>query len=155
MDNNVFFRLKNERLRLGLGQSDVANATDVSLKTVQRWEKEIAIPSDKLALLVNLGVDAQYIVTGRRSSNSLSLDDVFLLEKIRQAGLETRNKILMLLLGGKEISTNGVVNQNNVVHGQQAGSNNEQVNNFGTTTQNSAVKVKKMRKGTVVGIKNN
>ncbi len=79
MDNNVFFRLKNERLRLGLGQSDVANATDVSLKTVQRWEKEIAIPSDKLALLVNLGVDAQYIVTGRRSSNSLSLDDVFLL----------------------------------------------------------------------------
>jgi len=154
MDNNVFFRLKNERLRLGLGQSDVADATDVSLKTVQRWEKEIAIPSDKLSLLANLGVDVQYVVIGQRSSVALPLDEIFMLEKIRQASLETRNKILMLLLGGAEISASSVSNQDNVVNGQQVGDNNEQVNNFGAT-QNSTVKVKKMRKGTVVGIKNN
>ncbi len=153
MDNNVFFRLKNERLRLNLGQSDIADATDVSLKTVQRWEKEIAIPSDKLAALANFGIDIQYVITGQRSSAALSLDEAFMLDKIRQASLETRNKILMLLLGSEEMSVGSVSNQNNNVSGQQIGDNNEQTNNFGST-QNSTVKVKKMRKGTVVGIKN-
>ena len=83
----------------------------------------------------------------------MSLDEAFMLDKIRQASLETRNKILMLLLGSEEMSVGSVSNQNNNVSGQQIGDNNEQTNNFGST-QNSTVKVKKMRKGTVVGIKN-
>lgn len=153
MDNNVFLRLKNERLRLNLGQSDIANATDVSLKTVQRWEKEIAIPSDKLALLAKFGADVQYIITGQRSSTVLPSDEAFMLEKIRQASSETRNKILMLLLSGGEVPASSVSNQDNVVNGQQVGGNNEQTNNFGST-QNSTIKVKKIRKGNVVGIKN-
>ena len=47
-----------------------------------------------------------------------------------------------------------VINKDNVVNGQLVGDNNEQINNFGDT-QSSTVKVKKMRKGTIVGIKNN
>lgn len=130
MDNNVFIRLKNERLRLNLGQSDVAKETDVSSKTVQRWEKEVAIPSDKLSLLANLGVDVQYVVTGRRSPLALSSEDAFMLEKILQAGPEIRNKIFMLLMGAAEIPVSTVINKDNVVNGQLVGDNNEQTNNF-------------------------
>lgn len=68
MDNNVFFRLKSERERLKIGQAQVADKTNVSLKTVGRWEKEIAIPSDKLSLLAELGFDLLYILTGHRQS---------------------------------------------------------------------------------------
>lgn len=152
MDNSVFFRLKNERLRLNLGQSDIANATDVSLKTVQRWEKEIAIPSDKLAVLANFGIDIQYVITGQRSSAALSLDEAFILDKIRQASLETRNKILMLLLGSTDATSNVVSNKDNTVQSQQVGDNNHQENHH-KTSQKSSVKVKK-NDGNITGIHN-
>ena len=150
MDNNVFIRLKNERLRLNLGQSDVAKETDVSSKTVQRWEKEVAIPSDKLSLLANLGVDVQYVVTGKRSPLALSSEDAFMLEKIRQTGLETRNKILMLLLGGSETPASGVSSQDSVVGGKQVGDKNKQTitfNNGASTDQNIQGDVKIKSKG--------
>lgn len=69
MDTNVFFRLKEERIRLGLNQSDVANAVDMSVKQVGRWETSIAIPSDKLEILAGIGFDAGYVVTGRRTAS--------------------------------------------------------------------------------------
>ena len=152
MDNSVFFRLKNERLRLNLGQSDIANATDVSLKTVQRWEKEIAIPSDKLAVLANFGIDIQYVITGQRSSAALSLDEAFILDKIRQASLEPRNKILMLLLGSTDATSNVVSNKDNTVQSQQVGDNNHQETHH-KTSQKSSVKVKK-NDGNITGIHN-
>ena len=69
MDTNVFFRLKEERVRLGLSQSDVANAVEMSVKQVGRWETSIAIPSDKLEILSGIGFDAGYVVTGRRTAS--------------------------------------------------------------------------------------
>lgn len=154
MDNNVFFRLKNERLRLNLGQSDIADATDVSLKTVQRWEKEVAIPSDKLALLANCGIDVQYIVTGQRSSNILPTDEVLILEKYRQASPEIKNKMLMLLLSGESETTKTVVNnRKNSVKGQQIGDNNQQHNHF-ASQQNSSINIENQHGGSIVGIKN-
>ncbi|MCU4395942.1 helix-turn-helix domain-containing protein [Acinetobacter junii] len=154
MDNNVFYRLKNERLRLNLGQSDIADATDVSLKTVQRWEKEVAIPSDKLALLANCGIDVQYVVTGQRSSNVLPTDEVLILEKYRQASPEIKNKMLMLLLSGDSEATKTVVNnQKNSVKGQQIGDNNQQHNHF-ASQQNSSINIENQHGGSIVGIKN-
>jgi transcriptional regulator with XRE-family HTH domain len=62
-DINVCLRLGVERKRLNLHQNDVARYCDVSVKTVGRWEKNIPIPADKLALLTHLGYDITYILT--------------------------------------------------------------------------------------------
>lgn len=67
MDTNVFSRLREERVRLGLNQSDVANAVDMSVKQIGRWETNIPIPSDKLEVLSAIGFDAGYVVTGKRT----------------------------------------------------------------------------------------
>ena len=63
-DTNVCFRLGEERKRLHLNQNKVATYCEVSIKTIGRWEKNVPIPSDKLALLVQLGYDITYILTG-------------------------------------------------------------------------------------------
>ena len=63
-DINVCLRLGEERKRLHLNQNKVAEHCEVSVKSVGRWEKNIPIPADKLALLVELGYDITYILTG-------------------------------------------------------------------------------------------
>lgn len=63
-DTSVCLRLGEERKRLGLNQNKVATYCEVSIKTVGRWEKNIPIPADKLALLAQLGYDINYILTG-------------------------------------------------------------------------------------------
>jgi transcriptional regulator with XRE-family HTH domain len=63
-DINVCTRLGEERKRLHLNQHKVATYCEVSVKTIGRWEKNIPIPADKLALLVKLGYDITYILTG-------------------------------------------------------------------------------------------
>lgn len=67
MDKNVFFRLREERERLGITQASMAEVTGVNIKTVGRWEREIPIPSDKLAVLVDLGIDVLYVLTGQNN----------------------------------------------------------------------------------------
>lgn len=62
-DTNVCLRLGEERKRLNLNQNKVAIYCDVSIKTISRWEKNIPIPADKLALLAQLGYDITYILT--------------------------------------------------------------------------------------------
>lgn len=147
-------RLKNERKKAKITQQKLALLLDVSDMTIKRWETGVTpIPSDKLILMKSLGLDVSYILFGE-SDNALSQDDVVLLKQIHQASPETRNKIFMLLLSGAEMPVSPVINKDNVVNGQLVGDNNEQINNFGDT-QISTVKVKKMRKGTIVGIKNN
>lgn len=71
MDKNVCNRLKSERISKNITQKAVALVTDVSEKTVGRWETSIAIPSDKLTLLSDLGLDVLYIVTGQRGNAKL------------------------------------------------------------------------------------
>lgn len=66
-DISVCSRLKSERESLRLTQQEIADALDMSLKTVTRWEKRIPIPSDKLGGLIKLGFDALYVLTGQRS----------------------------------------------------------------------------------------
>lgn len=67
MDKNVFFRLKEERERCGITQAQIAEVTGVNIKSVGRWEREIPIPSDKLAMLAILGFDVLYVLIGQRS----------------------------------------------------------------------------------------
>lgn len=53
-DTFVCMWLQQERDRLGLSQAVIAAAAEVAVKTVGRWEREIAIPADKLRKLVPL-----------------------------------------------------------------------------------------------------
>ncbi len=64
MDKNVCFRLKEELGKLKLSQLQVSAFLDVSSKTVSRWLKGTPIPSDKLALLREKGVNVMYVLTG-------------------------------------------------------------------------------------------
>ena len=77
--------LKNERERLGLVQSEIAEKCSVTIRTVVNWEKGSPIPSDKLAIMASLGFDIQYVVSGTRSclpdSAHLSEEERGILEK--------------------------------------------------------------------------
>lgn len=50
----------------------VAEDCSVDIKTVYRWETAVAIPSDKLAMLDELGFDLLYVLLGRRFTSHLN-----------------------------------------------------------------------------------
>src|SRR3990167_7719838 len=66
-------RLKEERTRLGLSQSALADTLEVTKWTVINYERPggrgTPIPADLLSACARLGMDVQYIITGVSSSN--------------------------------------------------------------------------------------
>jgi len=96
----VCARFKQERERLKFGQAAVAGFAEVTAKTVGRWEKEIAIPTDKLEALARIGFDAQYVVTGERCGQALPADEQELLEKYRAAPMAVKAAAIGALTAG-------------------------------------------------------
>jgi transcriptional regulator with XRE-family HTH domain len=72
---DFFGRLREERARLGLTQQEVADAASVHVKTVRRWETQVAIPLDAMIPLLGIGYDVQYVASGVRSKNLSELRD--------------------------------------------------------------------------------
>jgi transcriptional regulator with XRE-family HTH domain len=66
---DFYDRLREERARLGLTQQQVADVAEVHVKTVRRWESQVAIPLDALVPLLGIGYDVQYVASGIRSKN--------------------------------------------------------------------------------------
>lgn len=62
-------RLREERGRLDLSIAAVAKGCGVSRQSVMRWEDGTPVPSDKLALMILLGYDYQYLMLGMRSED--------------------------------------------------------------------------------------
>ena len=61
-------RLKEERERLGLNQSDFAGVAGVTRKTLFGYETAERAPAgDALAAWAEIGVDVLYVLTGARS----------------------------------------------------------------------------------------
>jgi len=61
-------RLKEERIRLGLTQPQIAESCGVGKNTVINWEKDSSSPNTpQLSLLQNIGVDVMYVLTGDHS----------------------------------------------------------------------------------------
>ncbi|MAD90277.1 MAG: hypothetical protein CMK64_11275 [Pseudoalteromonas sp.] len=83
-DTCVCTLFKEERKRLKLNQKVVADFLKMSTKQVSRWESNIPIPSDKLAVLVELGFDVNYVLTGKRISSSGAIT-TFNLDKVIEA----------------------------------------------------------------------
>lgn len=91
---DFFGRLREERARLGLTQQEVADAANVHVKTVRRWESQVAIPLDAMIPLLAIGYDVQYVASGVRSKN---------IHEVRERGVDyevapgyTRDEIELL-----------------------------------------------------------
>ncbi len=72
-NGGVASRLIEERERLNLSQSTLAEMGGTKLRTLQNWEGAKNFPSSEfLADAAKFGVDVQYVITGRRSTCNLS-----------------------------------------------------------------------------------
>ncbi len=87
-------RLKEERERLGLNQTEFAAQAGASKNTQYNYEKGERSPdATYLAAADVMGVDVLYVVTGRRTpepSNSFSGGEVELVERYRRLPDEDR-----------------------------------------------------------------
>lgn len=100
-----------ERKRLGLTRKALSDRLSVADKTIQRWEADTPIPSDKLSVMIGLGFDVLYILTGQRSEIGLSKNENKIIEKYRHADIEVREEVLMLLMDSTSSkATKNVVN---------------------------------------------
>lgn len=64
-------RLREERIRIGLQQLDLADSCAVSRRTLSSWENGEAAPNaPALAVMAELGVDVLYVVTGQHAGES-------------------------------------------------------------------------------------
>ena len=81
-------RLKEERSRLGLSQTEMGAAGGVGKTTQINYEKDSGSPSAAfLAAVANLGVDVLYVVTGERrpqAADSITAEEADLLKQYRQ-----------------------------------------------------------------------
>lgn len=77
-------RLKEERNRLKLNQTDFAVLAQTTKKSQIEYEKESTYPNAAyLAAIAEAGADVQYIITGIRSDMALSPDEKQLLSLFR------------------------------------------------------------------------
>jgi transcriptional regulator with XRE-family HTH domain len=111
--NNFSDRLKEERTKLNLNQSDFAELCGVKKLAQFHYEKGDRYPDANYLMQAHkVGVDVNYLLTGQkaleRESNNNTEDD-FILEKLKMATDDMKKQILLILLGAP-IATNHVAN---------------------------------------------
>ena len=90
-------RLKNERLRLGKTQAELADECGVAKKSQTNYELGHASPSAAyLACAARVGVDVTYVLTGARGG-ALAADEAELLHRYREASPELQAATLRTL----------------------------------------------------------
>lgn len=96
-------RVRAERERIGLSQTDFGVAAGVGRQTQFNYESGKRVPDgDYLAAAARLGVDVQYVITGSRDyapPEALTAEEQVLLERYRAASREVRNAAMGALLG--------------------------------------------------------
>ena len=95
-------RLKEERSRLGLSQTDLGAAGGVGKTTQINYEKGTGTPDAKyLAAVEALGVDVLYVVTGRRvpiSNQVIAIDELEMVMNVRSLLSEDKEAVKRLML---------------------------------------------------------
>ncbi|MFJ2988355.1 helix-turn-helix domain-containing protein [Collimonas sp. NPDC087041] len=90
-------RLQEERIRLGLTQTEIANQIGIRGGMWGRYERNEAAPGgDVLKAFADVGGDVQYVLTGEKSSSALTDDEKEMLSGYR--GLDVRGKAGVLAL---------------------------------------------------------
>lgn len=97
--------LQLDRKRLGLTANSVYEKIAIGRSTYTRWEAGSPIPSDKLALLGELGFDVQFIVTGVESDNLAKVNEPYDMPHFDFEGKLSRVvKVLEEVLGELELT---------------------------------------------------
>lgn len=98
--NSFAERLREERLRLGLNQTDFAASGGVKRDAQQNYESGLRRPdSSYLEAIAALGVDVAYLLTGQRNASELSADEEALLAGYRSLDAKGRAGVLGMIGG--------------------------------------------------------
>lgn len=107
--NSIGERLREERTRLGFNQVAFGAIGGVQKLAQLKYEKGDRIPDAAyLEAIAKVNADIQYIVTGVRSSATLSADESDLLERFRAASLEVKGVIIRALSGDTDKGTKSI-----------------------------------------------
>lgn len=120
MQKDIGMRLREERERLGLSQLAMGDIGGVKKLTQLNYEKgERAPDAFYLYAISKMGVDIQFIVTGIRSSETLSADEQNLVGSYRAAPLPVKAAVIAALTAGSNASNSiNVSGQGNRVAGR-------------------------------------
>ncbi|MFJ3315908.1 helix-turn-helix domain-containing protein [Herbaspirillum huttiense] len=98
--NTIGERLKSERTRLGFNQTEFAAIGGVQRRAQLFYEQDERRPdAGYLQAVARLGVDVQFVVTGIRSGQALSLDEEQLLARFRNLDLMGKARLLGMVEG--------------------------------------------------------
>ncbi|MDD7570208.1 MAG: helix-turn-helix transcriptional regulator [[Actinobacillus] rossii] len=89
-------RLKNERIRLGLTQAEIASKCGISREMWGKYERGVALAgSEVLFSLASLGVDIGYLFSGVQSTpeSTLTQKEQTLLEDYRESNEQGKEAI--------------------------------------------------------------
>lgn len=106
-------RIREERERLGLNQTDFAALAGATRKALFNWESDAASPNAAaLAVWADAGLDVLYVVTGQRAGGvkpapTLTAEEETMLGYFRDASKEVRRAALGALLGASGPSFEG------------------------------------------------
>ncbi|MRN38969.1 helix-turn-helix domain-containing protein [Neisseria sp. N95_16] len=102
MENISLFgsRLKVERKKLGLTQSQLAEKCGITREMWGKYERGVFMPNCEIIFsFYGLGADVNFLFTGNRpseNSNELSKDELELLQNYRQSTDKSREIILTI-----------------------------------------------------------
>lgn len=100
-------RIREERKKLQLSQSDFAKSAGCSRNAQAVYERNESLPGAAYLLsLSSLGIDAQYILTGHRTPDigEISNDELELINLYRAAPLAVKAAALAALTAGNSAS---------------------------------------------------
>ena len=105
-------RLREERERLGMNQSDFAEAAGTTRKSQFNYETNERRPdAEYLAAAAVKGADVQYIVTGHRSDTALTADEREVIALFRAAPLTVKMAAIGALSANQAPSAQGLARQ--------------------------------------------
>lgn len=113
---HIFDRLKEERERLGFTQTAFSVLGGISLRAQANYESGKHSPDlNYLAAIEKVGVDASYVITGKRTEATIAGEEELLLRGFRQMDPETKRRTLAMVYGGTPPAAkqvfHGTVNQ--------------------------------------------
>lgn len=130
MDQTVSIgeRLRSERQRLDMNQTQIGECGGVTKKTQMLYEAGERFPDAAyLAAIAKAGADVRYIITGEcegSAPESLSSEERYLLDRYRNSPSALRDAALRVLIGGDAGGSRKIQKQTNVSvgtnHGQMA-----------------------------------
>ncbi|MDN0075615.1 helix-turn-helix transcriptional regulator [Crenobacter sp. SG2303] len=97
-------RLREERMRLNLNQTETAKACNVGFSTYQGYERGERFPNaEALELLYHAGFDVLYVVAGVRNTAELSNEENTLLAVLKSVDARARKAIVSGVVSGVQV----------------------------------------------------